>query len=144
MKKSLTFICLLCFIFIFSQKNKNYLAIGYSSICCGTPSKKPVSDYLKQFQKQNKLKDFEIWVENGLGKEGEFCLYIGIDALDLRKKDAFLKGLKKVTESQNNLRKKNSDGYVNMVETLVAKSDLLKIQKHPTTRISKLSLYKLQ
>lgn len=124
MKKLALLLSILCFTFFFSQKNQNYLQVGYASICCGTPSEDPVINYISQFQKKNKTKSFEIYRESGLGREGEFNLYIGIDALKKSKKSKFISGLKAAISSQNEKRKSNS-GNVNFDETqIVTKSDL--------------------
>jgi len=73
MKELIQFV-IITFIFnpiiAFSQTSKNYITVGYSSICCGTPSEKPIMDYVKKFEKKNKLKPFEMFLESGLGKEG--------------------------------------------------------------------------
>ncbi|MDH6254310.1 hypothetical protein M2347_004037 [Chryseobacterium sp. H1D6B] len=125
MKKLLSILGIFCFAFFFSQKNQNYLQIGYSSICCGTPSKDPVIKYLAQFQKKNKIKNLEILQQGGLGREGEFNLYIGIDALSKTQKGTFIKGLQSAIDAQNKTRQQNSDGLVNLdVSTMVTKADL--------------------
>ncbi|MBK1897123.1 hypothetical protein [Chryseobacterium paridis] len=124
MKKSAILLSIFCFTFFFSQKNKNYLQVGYASICCGTPSEDPVINYIAQFQKKNKTKQFEIYRQSGLGREGEFNIYIGIDALTENKKNKFISGLKAAVSSQNAKRKSNS-GNVNFDETqIVTKADL--------------------
>ncbi|WP_292009201.1 hypothetical protein [Chryseobacterium sp.] len=126
MKKIILLTGIFYFTSFYSQKNQNYVQIGYASICCGTPSESPVINYVKQFQKKNKLQNPEMYIEPGLGKEGEFSLYIGIDNLSKNQKDTFTKGLQSVISSQNNMRKKNRDGFVNFDETNIAiKEDLL-------------------
>lgn len=127
MKKILLIFSIFSFTFFFSQKNENYIQISYGSICCGTPSTDPVMDYLNQFQKKNKTQPFEIYRQSGLGREGEFNLYIGIDKLSKTQKSNFIKGLKAAVDSQNNSRRENSDGMVSFDETItVTKSDLNK------------------
>jgi len=79
---------------VFSQTNKNYITVDYSSICCGTPSEKPVIYFVKSFEKKNKLKSFEIFVERGLGKEGEHAFYIGIDNLNRESIQVFFRRIK--------------------------------------------------
>jgi hypothetical protein len=125
MKKLLLLLGIFCFTFFFSQKNQNYLQVGYSSICCGTPSPEPVIKYLTQFQNKNKIKTLEILQQGGLGKEGEFNLYIGTDALSKIQKGNFLKGLQSVINSQNKARKENNGGFVNLnAATVITKADL--------------------
>ncbi|MDR6404135.1 MULTISPECIES: hypothetical protein [Chryseobacterium] len=125
MKKILLTIGLFSFTLFFAQKSENYLQIGYSSICCGTPSDKPVMDFVNQFQKKNKIKALEIYKQSGLGREGEYNLYIGMDKLSKTQKTNFVRGLKTAIDSQNNSRSKNRDGIVNFSENeMVQKADL--------------------
>ncbi|MBW7674858.1 hypothetical protein [Chryseobacterium chendengshani] len=129
MKKIIITATLFTFGVFFSQKNQNYLEISYSSICCGTPSTDPVINYLSQFQKKNKTKAFEILKQPGLGREGEFNLYIGIDKLSKTQKTNFMKGLKSAISSQNTKRNENSDGIVYFESSkTVTKSDLVSIK----------------
>ncbi|MGE4513110.1 MAG: hypothetical protein AB7E26_04750 [Chryseobacterium sp.] len=108
-----------------AQKSEHYLQIGYASVCCGTPSEKPVMDYLTKFKQKNKVKNLEIYKQSGLGREGEYNLYIGTDGLSKTQKDTFIRGLKAAVDSQNNARSKNSDGMVNFNESeLIKKADL--------------------
>ncbi|WP_228432135.1 hypothetical protein [Chryseobacterium shigense] len=107
----------------------NYIQISYGSICCGTPSTKPVTDYLKKFEKSNRIKSFEVLRQGGLGREGEFNLYIGTDRLGKKQKTAFVKGLESAVALQNKNRKKDSDGTVSFDSSvIVGKSDLTKIK----------------
>jgi len=98
-------------------------------MCCGTPSTKPVTDYLKKFEKSNHLKAFKILKQGGLGREGEFDLYIGTDKLGKKQKTAFTKGLQSVVALQNKTRKQNSDGTVDFNPSVtVYQSDLKDIK----------------
>ncbi|PIF46397.1 hypothetical protein CLU96_3428 [Chryseobacterium sp. 52] len=120
---------LFCSAFFFSQKNMKYIQIGYSSICCGPPSTQPVMDYLKQFEKRNHLKSFEILMQRGLGKEGEFNLYIGIDRLGKKQKSNFTKGLQSAINLQNKTKKQDSDGSLGFDSAvIITKSDLANIK----------------
>ncbi len=125
MKKLIVAIALFSSTFFFAQKSENYLQIGYSSVCCGMPSDKPVMDYLNRFQKKNRIKALEVYRQSGLGREGEYNLYVGTDRLSRTQKAKFITGLKSTINAQNNSRKKNSDGMVNFdqAETL-KKADL--------------------
>lgn len=125
MKKVVLIIAIFGSTLFFAQKSQNYLQIGYASVCCGTPSEKPVMDYLTQFKQKNKVKNLEIYKQSGLGREGEYNLYIGTDGLSKTQKDNFIKGLKAAVNSQNNARSKNSDGMVNFNESeIITKADL--------------------
>jgi hypothetical protein len=125
MKKVVLIIAIFGSTLFFAQKSQNYLQIGYASVCCGTPSEKPVMDYLTQFKQKNKVKNLEIYKQSGLGREGEYNLYIGTDGLSKTQKDNFIKGLKAAVDSQNNARSKNSDGMVNFNESeIITKAGL--------------------
>ncbi|ROI00121.1 hypothetical protein [Chryseobacterium daecheongense] len=127
MKKIVLTLSVLCFSFFYSQKNQNYLEVSYGSICCGPPSDVPVMNYITQFQKKNKLKAFEIYEQSGLGREGEFSFYIGIDKLSKTQKSNFIKGLKAVVKAQNDKRNESRDGIVYFEESApVTQSDLSK------------------
>jgi len=128
----------------FSQTNKNYIIVSYSSICCGTPSEKPIMDYVKNFEKKNKLKPFEIFVEYGLGKEGEHDFYIGTDTLSAKLIKSFLDGLNITATNQNKKRSENADGYVNVDNKLTSNSTLENIKIKPRTTISSLEIYDYQ
>ena len=132
---------ILLFCLISAQKNEKYLRIDYSSICCGTPSEKPLMDYLKDFSQKNKLKNFEIWLETGLGLEGEFALFIGIDHLNDKQKKKLISGLKTLVVEFENKRNTNHDGNIQLNEEFVPKDAIIKKQNKPTDRFSKLVLY---
>lgn len=126
MKKIVLTIAIFGCTLLFGQKSENYLTVGYSSVCCGTPSDKPVTDYLNQFKSKNKIKSLEVYKQTGLGREGEYNLYIGTDRLTMTQKASLIKGLKATVDAQNNARRKDSDGMVNFNEARAAKkADLL-------------------
>ncbi|SHE76503.1 hypothetical protein [Chryseobacterium takakiae] len=125
MKKILLTIGLFSTVLFFAQKNENYFVVGYHSICCGTPSDKPVMDFINTFRTKNKIKNFEVYRQNGLGREGEFNLYIGTDTFSKTQKTQFVNGLKAVIEAQNRMKKPNRDGDVSFNETeIIKKADL--------------------
>ncbi|MEA1850546.1 MULTISPECIES: hypothetical protein [Chryseobacterium] len=125
MKKILLTIGLFSTVLFFAQKNENYLVVGYHSICCGTPSDKPVMDFINTFRTKNKIKNFEVYRQNGLGREGEFNLYIGTDTFSKTQKMQFVNGLKAAIDAQNRMKKPNRDGNVSFDETeVIKKADL--------------------
>lgn len=125
MKKVLLSVGIFCFAFFSAQKDQNYLEVGYASICCGPPSEDAVINYVTQFQKKNKIKAIEVYQVSGLGREGEFNLYIGIDKLTKVQRNKLIKGLQSTINSQNSQRNENRDGIVNFDGAmLVKKSDL--------------------
>lgn len=129
MKNLILSLSIFCSTFVFAQKSQNYVQISYSSICCGTPSTAPVTNYLSQFQKKSKIKTFEILKQSGLGREGEFNLYVGIDQLSKIQKTKFIKGLQEAVSLQNTKRNDGSDGYVNFEPaTIVTKKNLASIK----------------
>lgn len=118
----------------FAQKSENYYEISYNSICCGTPSTTPVMNYIENFQKKNKGKVVEIFRQSGLGREGEFKLFIGIDPSSKTEKQNFVEGLKSTINAQNKSRTENRDGMVEFsFETI--KKEKLKL-------INNLTIYK--
>lgn len=121
MKKIVLIIGLFTSAVFFAQKSENYLQVGYHSICCGTPSDKPVMNFINQFQKKNKIKNFEVYKQSGLGREGEFNIYIGTDTFSRTQKTKFVEGLKAAINTQNQMKRPNRDGNVSFDETMVIK-----------------------
>ena len=144
MRKLISIFFIFLFSLAFAQKNENYIRIDFSSICCGPPSEKPLVDFIENFRQENKLKDFEIWQETGLGYEGEYALYIGIDQFKCKKKkkEKFITGMKTLINTFTEKRNNNQDGHINFREELVKKEELIKKQKTPSNRFSKMLLYK--
>lgn len=144
MRKLISIFFIFLFSLAFAQKNENYIRIDFSSICCGPPSEKPLVDFIEKFRQENKLKNFEIWQETGLGYEGEYALYIGIDQLKCKKKkkEKFITGMKTLINTFTEKRNNNQDGHINFREELVKKEELIKKQKTPSNRFSKMLLYK--
>ncbi|REC54996.1 hypothetical protein DRF62_07710 [Chryseobacterium piscium] len=133
MKKLFLTIAVFSCAFFFAQKSENYIEIGYNSICCGTPSTAPVMNYINSFQgKKNTL---EIYRQSGLGREGEYKLFIGIDALSKSKKAKFIKGLEATINSQNKSRNENSDGIVDFNSRTI-------IKKEKLSTLNNLTIYK--
>ena len=104
-------------------------------MCCGTPSTSPVMTYIETFQSKNKTKPIEIYRQSGLGREGEFKLFIGIDALSKSQRKQFIKGLKETVTSQNNRRNQSSDGSVFFTPTESLSKDNL-------NKLNNLTIYK--
>lgn len=133
MKKIILTITVFSCAFFFAQKSENYIEISYNSICCGTPSSAPVMNYINSFQgKKNTL---EIYRQSRLGREGEYKLFIGIDALSKSKKAKFIKGLEATINSQNKSRDENSGGIVNFESQKIVKKEKL-------STLNNLTIYK--
>lgn len=133
MKKLFSTIAVFSCVFFFAQKSQNYVEISYNSICCGTPSSTPVMNYINSFQgKKNTL---EIYRQSGLGREGEYKLFIGIDALSKSKKAKFIKGLEAAINSQNKSRNESSDGIVNFDSKKI-------VSKEKLSTLNNLTIYK--
>ena len=141
MKKLLLFSFPLLFAISFAQKNEKFVRIDFSSICCGPPSDQPLINYLEEFRQKNKLKDFEIWLETGLGDEGEYALYIGVDRLNPKKENTFISGIKSIVNDFESSRNINQDGNIRFHDDLVKIDELIKKQNKSTNRYSKLVLY---
>lgn len=126
MKKIALIIAILSCGFFFSQKSEKFIPVGYSSICCGPPSANPVMNYISDFQKKNRKKTIEVYKQSGLGREGEYTLYIGIDCLTKNKKQKFRTGLESVINLQNSKRNEGRDGSVAVdVKNLTPKTELV-------------------
>ncbi|MCD1117950.1 hypothetical protein [Chryseobacterium turcicum] len=133
MKKLFLTIAVFSCVFFFAQKSQNYVEISYNSICCGTPSSTPVMNYINSFQgKKNTL---EIYRQSRLGREGEYKLFIGIDALSKSKKAKFIKGLEAAINSQNKSRNESSDGIVNFDSQKI-------VSKEKLSTLNNLTIYK--
>lgn len=143
MRKTISILFILLFSLSFAQKSEKYVRIEFSSICCGPPSEKPLMDFVEEFRQQNKLKDFEIWLETGLGYEGEYALYIGLDQFKCKKKrqEKFIAGLKTIVDDFQSKRNNNQDGNIFFREELVEKEEIIKKQETHTNRFSKMVLY---
>lgn len=129
MKKVLLAVALFCSAFFFSQKNQNYLKIGYTSVCCGTASEKPVISYLKEFERKNQIRSLEILIQKGLGRESEFELYVGTDFMTINQKKRLIRGLTASVSNQNNNKKSENIGNINFDSTdIVHQEDLVNIK----------------
>ncbi|WP_175621015.1 hypothetical protein [Chryseobacterium schmidteae] len=123
MKKLFLTIAVFSCAFFFAQKSENYIEISYNSICCGPPSSSPVMNYINSFQ--GKKNNIEVYRQSRLGREGEYKLFIGIDALSKSKKAKFIKGLETAINSQNKARNESSDGIVNFESQKIVKKEKL-------------------
>ena len=121
--------------FFFAQKSENFYEISYNSICCGTPLTAPVMNYIEAFKTKNKGKEIEVFRQSSLGREGEFKLFIGIDALSKTKRQNFVKGLEATVNTQNKSRMENRDGIVDFNSHKTVKKENLK-------QINNLTIYK--
>ena len=132
MKKIILTIAVFSCAFFFAQKSENYIEISYNSICCGPPSSTPVMNYINSFKGKNTL---EVYRQSRLGREGEYKLFIGIDALSKSKKAKFIKGLEATINSQNKSRNESSDGIVNFESQKIVKKEKL-------STLNNLTIYK--
>lgn len=73
-------------------------------------------NFINQFQKKNKIKNFEVYKQSGLGREGEFNIYIGTDTFSRTQKTKFVEGLKAAINTQNQMKRPNRDGNVSFIE----------------------------
>lgn len=126
MKKIFLTLGIFSCVFFYSQKSSTFLYLDYNSMCCGPPSTNPVMSYIEAFQNKNKKKIIEVYRQSGLGREGEFKLLVGIDALSKCKRKKFIKGLEETVLSQNNTRNLSSDGSIFFTSTQSVTNDELK------------------
>lgn len=135
MKKIIITTALLAFTFFYAQKNQNYLEISYGSVCCGPASDKPVMSFLKEFKNKSQIKSLEVLIQKGMGREGEYTLYVGTDFLTKNQKKRLIRGLTATVSNQNNNKKSQSTGNVSFDSTaVVTQSDL--------TDVKNLTIYK--
>jgi hypothetical protein len=134
MKKIGLIIGLFSAVLFSAQKSENFLYLDYNSMCCGTPSTNPVITYIEAFQGKNK-KTIEVYRQSGLGREGEFKLFIGIDALSKAKRKQFIKGLEETVALQNSRRNRSSDGSVFFTPTQ-------SLTKENLNKLNNLTIYK--
>lgn len=135
MKKIFLIIGIFTCTFFFAQKSETFLYLDYNSMCCGTPSTNPVMTYIETFQSKNKRKPIEVYRQSGLGREGEFKLFIGIDELSKSKRQQFIKGLTETVTLQNNKRNRSSDGSVFFTPTN-------SLSKENLNKLNNLTIYK--
>ncbi|WP_426479041.1 hypothetical protein ACP3T3_06185 [Chryseobacterium sp. CBSDS_008] len=129
MKKLIVITALFAFTFFYSQKNQNYLQISYGSVCCGPPSDKPVISFLKEFKNKSQIRSLEILIQKGMGREGEYTLYVGTDFLTKNQKKRLVRGLTATVSNQNNNKKNQSTGTVSFDSaTVVSQSDLKEVK----------------
>ncbi len=69
-------------------------------------------NYIEEYQKNNKNNTIEVYQQSGLGREGEYSLFLGLDCLSKSKKKKFLSGLARVIQQQNDRRNLGRDGSV--------------------------------
>lgn len=119
-----------------------YASIYYGSICCGAPSSDMVLEFTKTYFASKKLTLPKIYKQSGLGREGEYRLYISLDTLKPKYKEDFFAQLQKTIEKQNSKRNPNADGIVNFAEK-VAQNILEQEVKIKRTGIKKLEELKI-
>ena len=132
MRKIVLAAALFCFTCFYSQKNQSYLAINYGSVCCGPPSEKPVISFLKEFKRKNQIKSLEIIRQSGMGREGEFNLYVGTDFLTRNQRSRLIRGITATVSNQNNDRKQYSNGTVFFDSTSIVSQQNLMNAKNLT------------
>jgi len=78
------------------QKMKYPIVIKFTSIGTGVPDKKPIIEFIKAFQKKNKIKNIKADTIGPMGKEGEYDLALPLTELTKKQKAAFIQQIKKV------------------------------------------------
>lgn len=96
--------------------NASVIVLEYTSICCGPPSEMPVLNYVRDFAKSNKMIKPFVYQKIGLGREGEFNLYITLEQVTAANFKPFMAGLQKTVSAQNAARDKSSGGHINFSE----------------------------
>ena len=101
---------LLATICVTAQSIKNItqkydVAVSFGSMCCGTAQSDFLANYIKLFNRTNKV-ILNAWQLDGCGREGEFKILFSLDKLSASKKKKLLSSLKKLIPEQNNKNKK--------------------------------------
>ena len=82
-----------------SEQTKTYpIVIKFTSIGTGVPDKKPVTDFIRAFQKKNKIKNIKADTIGPMGREGEYYLGLPLTELSKKQKAVFIQQIKKVTK----------------------------------------------
>lgn len=106
-----------------TDANTSVVVLDYNSVCCGPPSEMPVVNFIQNFVKANKTAKPVVYKKSGLGREGEFKLYIMLNGFNPMSVKPFLAGLQKTVSDQNNSRNKSSDGTINFNERLLSETE---------------------
>jgi hypothetical protein len=102
LRSAITLLLFCSALFVSGQKagqTKTYpLVIQFTSIGTGVPDKKPVTDFIKAFQKKNKIKNIKADTIGPMGREGEYYLGLSLTELTKKQKTLFIQQIKKVTK----------------------------------------------
>lgn len=116
-----------------SHTTPEYISLEYTSICCGTPNEAPVKDFITFFAKKYKKNNLQVYKQSGLGREGEYKLFINIGGMNNEEKTLFTNELEKIVKKQNQQRNTGSDGYVHYHSQSISKEEFE--QESKTSRI---------
>lgn len=121
--------------------NTSVVVLKYTSICCGPPSEMPVLNYIRDFAKTHKMIKPFVYQKIGLGREGEFNLYITLNQFTSANLKPFLAGLQKTVSAQKSSRDKSSGGYVNLAEEQLNATDWQRLLDESKNSRSPISTY---
>ncbi len=80
------------------QKKMYPLVIAFTSYGTGIPDKKPVIEFIRAFQKKNKIKKIKVDTIGPMGKEGEYNLALSLTELTKKQKTLFIQQIKKISK----------------------------------------------
>jgi len=78
------------------------IVIRFISYGAGVPDSKPVTDFIRSFQKKNKIKQIKIDTIGQRGKEGEYSLAFLLKELSEKQKRSFIQEIKKIASQKAN------------------------------------------
>lgn len=105
-----------------SNDSVNYaVVVSFGSMCCGTASDDFLKDFIKEFNRKNKV-IINVWQMSGCGREGEYKILFSLDKLKVTKKTKLIAALKKLIPKQNekNKAEKASSGLISLDYNLTA------------------------
>lgn len=75
------------------------VAVSFNSICCGPPSSDFLKDFVKKFNKENKL-TLKTFIAAGCGREGEFSILFSLTGVKAKPKAKFMAAIKTLIPQQ--------------------------------------------
>ncbi len=89
------------------------VAISFNSICCGPPSSDFLKDFIKKFNKENKL-TLKTLIAGGCGREGEFSILFSLTGVKVKAKAKFMTAIKTLVPQQQAKNKTANNSSGNM------------------------------
>jgi hypothetical protein len=72
------------------------LVVSFQSMCCGVPSDSAITNFIRLFKKQYKVKKIKAYHIGPMGREGEYYLAFKLNELNKRQVNYFISRIKNV------------------------------------------------